>query len=110
MLVWAFDLQRVINLARAGYMARYLTEDEAWDDILRAADLIYNIFPDLNTYHQNWLLGCAYWSRSAERVASMRESMKTFELCDWPMKSLKWRKRREGALSPEILTGFGVID
>lgn len=110
MLVWAFDLQRAINLARSGYMARYLTEDEAWDYILRAADLIYNIFPDLDTYHQNWLLGCAYWSRSTERVALMQTSMMTLKSCDWPMMTLKWRKRREGALSPEILTGFGLID
>lgn len=46
----AWDFERVINIARWSYIVGYLTEDQAWNYIERAANAASPIFQSWNEY------------------------------------------------------------
>lgn len=106
-LIWAFDLQRSIHVARVAYSARYLTEDEAWGYILRASALSFDIFESYDSFLKNLILGRAFWGGD-ERIQEDEELMMAFIHCDWPIKSLPWNKKSDQILPAYIQNGFGV--
>lgn len=102
-LLWGFDLSRAVSVARHGYMAQYLTEEEAWHYILRAKDKAYEIFQSEQDFFNNYLLGYAYWQSNAELIKEQVTALHRYQSeCDWPMKRLRWNHRYY--LKPDALS------
>lgn len=57
----AFDLGRVITLARAGYTARYISGREAWRWIARAAEATQPLFGSWGEFAASYRLGMEFW-------------------------------------------------
>jgi hypothetical protein len=62
-----WDYSRYIALCRWGYASGYLSEDEAWGHIIRAARLLQTTFSSWNELGENYLIGREFWSPSAQR-------------------------------------------
>lgn len=107
-LIWAFDLWRAVSVSRNAFAAQYLTMEEAWDYILRASNLAFEIFPDRESFYNNVYLGRIFWGHDAI-VAETIEIIETFKNCDWPQRSLPWNPRGKTPLSMDMQTGFGTI-
>jgi Protein of unknown function (DUF1266) len=60
--VLAWDLVRLINVARWGYAARYLQEDEAWSYILDAAAQLHGAYGSWEELAQDYVLGHDVWA------------------------------------------------
>lgn len=58
----AWDLCRYIQVAGLGYVAGYLTEEEAWEKIMPAAKLIQENFDSWADMGDNYLTGRHYWA------------------------------------------------
>jgi hypothetical protein len=57
----AFDLVRVINLSRRGYLAGYLSEQEAWEHIMPAARHLQKTYSSWQDLTDNYVLGREFW-------------------------------------------------
>jgi hypothetical protein len=57
-----WDYCRYIDLCRWGYLAGYLTEDEAWNRIMPAAKLLQKTFGSWADLGTNYMVGRQYWS------------------------------------------------
>lgn len=57
----AWDLQRVIFVSSLGYLAGYMTKNEALDISLNAAKEIQKIFTDWNHFNTSYLVGHMLW-------------------------------------------------
>jgi hypothetical protein len=62
----AWDFGRVINVARYGFSAGYLPEDEAWEIVLDAARVLQQEYDSWKELSDNYLLGFSYWQDGAE--------------------------------------------
>lgn len=62
----AWDLGRLINVARFGFSAGYLPEGEAWEVILTAASHLLAEYASWDELSDNYLLGFSYWQKGAE--------------------------------------------
>lgn len=60
--VLAWDLVRLINVARWGYAARYLREDEAWSYILDAAAELHRTYGSWEELARDYVLGHDVWA------------------------------------------------
>lgn len=60
--VLAWDLVRLINVARWGYAARYLQEDEAWSYILDAAAELHKAYGSWEELASDYVLGHDVWA------------------------------------------------
>lgn len=107
-LIWGFDLWRAISVARSAFSAQYLTMDEAWDYILRASNLAFEIFPNRYAFYNSLFLGCIFWGHDAQ-VDNTLDAKNTYQTCDWPIKSLPWNPRGALELTTDIKTGFGIV-
>ena len=58
----AWDQVRRINLAGWGFLAGYLTEEAAWDQILPAAQAIQRAYPSWEAFGRGYQVGTAFWS------------------------------------------------
>lgn len=58
----AWDQVRRINLAGWGFLAGYLTEEEAWDHIIPAAQRIQKAYPSWEAFARGYMVGTAFWS------------------------------------------------
>ena len=58
----AWDFGRYIFLCRAGYNARWLTEEEAWFRILPAARLLQASYSSWDEFAMDYLLGRYFWN------------------------------------------------
>lgn len=61
--ILAWDLSRMSNLAQWGYMAGYLTYQEALEQVRPAAELAYTTFSSWEEFYENYLEGYAWWAR-----------------------------------------------
>jgi TPR repeat protein len=89
----SWDYSRYILLCRWGYLAGYLTEDEAWAKIMPAARLLQKTFISWEDLGKNYLAGREYWSESETEKSgnNIREAFETlrtnkispWKLCSW---------------------------
>lgn len=61
--ILAWDLSRMSNLAQWGYMAGYLTYEEALELARPAAELAHKTFASWEEFYENYLEGYAWWAR-----------------------------------------------
>lgn len=59
-----WDYARYISLCRWGYLVGYLTEDEAWERIMPAAQALQRTFNSWKDLGENYLIGREFWSLS----------------------------------------------
>jgi hypothetical protein len=62
----AWDLGRLINVARFGFSSGYLSANEAWETILAAARALASEYASWEELSDNYLLGFSYWQDGAE--------------------------------------------
>jgi hypothetical protein len=65
--ILGWDYARFISLCRWGYLVGYLTEKEAWDRIMPAAELLQKTFESWNDLGENYLIGREFWSYEETR-------------------------------------------
>lgn len=93
-----WDYARYVSLCRWGYVAGYLSEDEAWLRIMKAARLLQQTFGSWRELGQNYLIGRAFWSPiETDRNGQLYEA--TFQRLvsepQSPWVRLPWRTRLE---------------
>lgn len=71
----AWDFVRYISLCGWGYIAGYITKDEAWRRIMPAAELLQRTFNSWSDLGENYLIGREFWSQqqTIQRGQRMRE-------------------------------------
>ena len=105
-LVWGFDLWRVFPMARNAYMAGYISEQQAWQDMEKSANLIYSLFDTEEAYFNNLRLGHAYWSNNFEKTQNRREMWQIYQQhCNWPVRGMPW-EQKSANWSEDMRTGF----
>lgn len=62
--ILAWDAARYIQLIRLSFMAGYLTDSEAWSEILKLAPLIEGKFKSWMEFSKSFLIGRTFWSGS----------------------------------------------
>ncbi|QSV47053.1 DUF1266 domain-containing protein [Geobacter benzoatilyticus] len=62
----AWDYCRLVYVAECAGRAGYLTEDEAWQEIMAAAKVIQATFTSWEEMGNNYLLGREFWAGSSE--------------------------------------------
>jgi hypothetical protein len=67
--ILAWDLIRYITLCRWGYLAGFLSEQEAWDYIMPAALRLQLTFISWQDMQSNFLLGREFWSAQQTQVS-----------------------------------------
>ncbi|WP_074822559.1 DUF1266 domain-containing protein [Pragia fontium] len=106
-LVWAFDLWRVIKLSRNCFCAGIISERLAWDNILKTADMIYELFDSFDSYYNNYRLGHAFWSNDYSMIKDRLEQYNNYKAhCDWPITLLPWPTPPGISLSDDMRHGF----
>lgn len=60
--LFGWDYNRYICLCRWGYLAGYLSEEEAWGKIMPVARLLQSKFDSWQDLGQNYLIGRHFWS------------------------------------------------
>ena len=107
--IWGFDLCSVITISRNAYMAGYITENVAWDNIIMASSIIYYLFENFESYYNNYRMGHAYYSNDLKATTLKQEIWKRYvQSCNWPGKNLPWEQSNEAELSVEMRTGFAA--
>lgn len=102
-LVWAFDLQRVVELSRTSFMAGLISEQKAWEQILKASDYAHALFDSLDDFFNNYRLGHAYWCNDFRRTNEVAQMQKNFNNeCKWAIKEIPWTKKNSDML-PEVI-------
>lgn len=60
--ILAWDASRYVHLVRLSYVAGYLTDLEAWAEILKLAPLVEGHFDSWMEFSQSFLIGRTFWS------------------------------------------------
>lgn len=61
----AWDFARLINVARQGYTAGYINEQEAWQYIAPAARILQSSYSSWHELSDNYMLGWRFWQNGA---------------------------------------------
>lgn len=102
-LLWGFDLNRVIELSRTSFMAGLISEEAAWENILKTSCFAHALFDSLDDFYTNFRLGHAYWSNDFKLSSEKLKGHKTYNNnCDWPIKKINWHKNDVSVL-PEVI-------
>lgn len=102
-LLWAFDLQRVIELSRTSFMAGLIPEQQAWEQILKASGYAHALFDSLDDFFNNYRLGHAFWTNDFKRTNEVAQMQKTYNNdCRWPVRDIPWIKKNDRIL-PEVI-------
>ena len=102
-LLWAFDLQRIVELSRTSFMAGIISEQKAWENMLLASDYIHALFDDPDDFFNNYRLGHAYWCNDFSRTNRTSVLHKAFNNnCHWPIKNVGWTKK-DAAILPQVI-------
>ncbi|WP_118976622.1 DUF1266 domain-containing protein [Taibaiella koreensis] len=102
-LVWAFDLQRVVELSRSSFMAGIIPEQKAWEHILKASAYVHALFANADDFFNNYRLGHAYWCNDFRQTNETAQMHKAYNKdCDWPIKNVPWTIKEAGIL-PEVI-------
>ncbi|ARS38373.1 hypothetical protein CA265_01170 [Sphingobacteriaceae bacterium GW460-11-11-14-LB5] len=106
LLLWGFDLQRIIELSRTSFMAGLITEETAWQNILKTSAYIHALFDDMDSFYNNFRLGHAYLINDFKVTSEKLKAHKAYtENCDWPIKEIAWRKNGIDLLPDVIRNG-----
>ena len=70
----AWDLGRMVYLARVGFLLGYLTEDEAWTWIDRAGSEIRETYDSWADFGENYVIGRLFWGGEARVEALYLEA------------------------------------
>lgn len=75
----AWDYSRYVSLCGWGYVAGYITEDEAWRRIMPAAKLMQTTFTSWDELGENYIVGREFWSLEQTNAngARMRSSFQS---------------------------------
>lgn len=66
--ILAWDAARYIQLIRLCFVAEYLSDNEAWAEILKLAPLVEGRFGSWMEFSQSFLIGRTFWSGSEDPV------------------------------------------
>jgi hypothetical protein len=85
----AWDLGRLVDVARCGYTAKYITADTAWDWIRRASQQLQGAFASWPDMGANFMLGYRFCNNPAEEIPT-----NWLSAYDWLLSSADspWRK------------------
>ena len=86
--VLAWDLVRLINVARWAYASRYLKEDEAWSYILDAATELHRTYGSWEQLANDYVLGHDVWAGETDA----RFNKVTAELLDTDNPLSPWNR------------------
>lgn len=101
-LLWGFDLNRVIELSRTSFMAGLISEETAWNNILKTSAYAHALFDSLDDFYTNFRLGHAYWCNDFRLTNEKLKAHKSYnENCGWPIKKISWRKNEDPL--PEVI-------
>jgi hypothetical protein len=83
-----WDFCRYVSLCRWGYVAGYLTEDEAWARIMPVARMLQRTFDSWEDLSYNFLMGKEYWSQEdtplrGDKITDARTNLLSNELSPW---------------------------
>lgn len=70
--ITGWDFSRYVSLCGWGYIAGYLTEDEAWGRIMPAARLLQKTFTSWEDLGMNHVVGREFWSLKQTKVNGAR--------------------------------------
>lgn len=102
-LVWGFDLHRITELSRTSFMAGVISEQKAWEQILKASDYAHALFDSSDDFFNNFRLGHAYWCNDFKRTNEVAQMQKSYNNdCKWPIKGLPWN-RKDHSILPEVI-------
>lgn len=88
----AWDYARYISLCRWGYVAGLLSEQEAWQKIMPAAQRIQDAYDSWQELGENYIIGIAFWSddqAERERCDYALSQLLTDEASPWT--TLPWK-------------------
>jgi hypothetical protein len=88
--LFGWDYSRYICLCRWGYMAGYLSEEQAWKKIMPVAKLIQSKFDSWQDLGQNYLIGRQFWSYEETKIWGYQYEDACLRLLDMP--SSPWNK------------------
>ncbi|HDZ69409.1 MAG TPA: DUF1266 domain-containing protein, partial [Phycisphaerales bacterium] len=88
--IMAWDYGRDICLCRWGYMAGYVSEEEAWTRIMAVAQMLQNKFDSWEDLGRNYLIGRQFWSYEKTKEEGHLFEDAYQRLLD--MKSSPWNK------------------
>lgn len=109
-LLWGFDLWRGIVMSRNAFSAGLIDEAQAWKDLLKTANLVYEIFASFDDFYTNYRLGNAFWSNNPKMAKFRLAQFNCYKkYCHWPIAKLGWPSRSGIELSPDMRTGFGLL-
>lgn len=69
--ILAWDAARYIHLIRLSFISGYLTDDEAWAEILKLAPLVEGRFDSWMSFSKSFLIGRTFWSGSEDPQVKM---------------------------------------
>lgn len=69
--ILAWDAGRYIHLVRLSFISGYLTDDEAWAEILKLAPLVEGRFDSWMEFAQSFLIGRTFWSGTEDPQVKM---------------------------------------
>ncbi len=72
LLTW--DLSRVVNLARTGFVAGYISEEQAWVFIMKAASLVQNNYSCWEDTGKSFMLGYQIWAFQFEDMPTINHA------------------------------------
>jgi len=64
--ILAWDAARYVHLVRLSFVAGYLTDNEAWAEILKLAPIVEGRFASWMEFAQSFLIGRTFWSGSED--------------------------------------------
>jgi hypothetical protein len=105
--LWGWDYSRDICLCRWGYMAGYITEEEAWKRIMAVARILQSKFASWEDLGRNYLIGRQFWSyKHTEEGEYLYEDafMRLFDMPSSPWNKYPW----DLPLSPDALDTQGI--
>lgn len=104
--LYGWDYSRAICLCRWGYVAEYLSEEEAWNRIMPLARVLQDKFDSWEDLGRNYLIGRRFWSHR-ETVANgwLYEDavQRLLDMRDSPWNQYAWNQdlSEDGNLTPK---------
>lgn len=102
-LIWGYEFFNVIFITRQAYMAQLISEDVAWENILKASSYIHTLFDNFDDFYLNYILGNVVSFESMEKANDRwSEYIEYKNYCQWRFKNLNWQK--QSVELPEIVS------
>lgn len=109
--IQAWDFCRYMNVCRAGYQAKYLSEDETWALMMPMAARIQTLAKSWAQLESEYLVGYSFWSRSAfasDEWHYMRNVNRLLKDPNSPWVKLPWNTKLDSKFDDEAI--YKAID